>query len=121
MGNCGGCTKTNAPERYSGNKAERIHEFEENLPFTDLSIDDFENLVMAVGRFQKINGEFSPPLGNKPLKLHRVVKYFKNLEGFEALQSGQSRFSHQLKSIFLSPKAYVIEESKAEEGRSGDG
>lgn len=116
MGNCGGCTKTNAPDRLVGNRVERIRDFEESLPFNDLSIDYFENLVMAVGRFQKVNGEYHPPLANKPLKLHRVVKYFKSVPGFESLQTGQSRFIHQLKSAFLSPKAYEAEERKTEGG-----
>ena len=48
MGNCSGCSRTNAPEQVLVTKQDRIEQFEQMLPFRNLYIDEFESLVMAV-------------------------------------------------------------------------
>lgn len=82
MGNCGGCNRTNAPEHYTLTKQERIEKFEEMLPFRHLYIDEFESLVMAVAKIQKIDNEYQPSLRNNSSDLHRIIKYFKGVDEF---------------------------------------
>lgn len=67
MGNCGDCNRTRAPEQNAVvTKQDFIRKFEEEfLPFRGLYIDEFESLVMAVAKVQKINGEYVPPLANR--------------------------------------------------------
>ena len=90
MGNCGGCNRTNAPAPLQVvTKQDRIKEFEENLPFQSLFIDEFESLLMAVAQVQKINDEYQPNLRGQHSQLRRLVKYFKS---FKILQMpGQSK------------------------------
>ena len=87
MGNCGGCNRTNAPERESTilTKQDRLKLFEDSLPFRSLYIDEFESLVMAVTRIQKINNEYVPALSQRPCSLHRIVRYFKGIDEFNSL------------------------------------
>ncbi len=89
MGNCGGCNRTNAPERQGNilTKQDRIKLFEDAIPFRSLYIDEFESLVLAVARVQKLNQEYVPPLSQRPCALNRIVKYFKALDEFRELQN----------------------------------
>ena len=80
--NCGGCTRTSAPETQVVTKQERVQVFEESLPFSALYIDEFESLVLAVAKVQKINDEYQPPLRQKTCHLRRIVKYFKGIDEF---------------------------------------
>ena len=110
MGNCGGCDRTNAPEQYVVTKQDRIEQFEEMLPFRHLYIDEFESLVMAVAQIQKINNEYQPTLRSQPCRFSRIVKYFKSIDEFKALQHAQSRLSIILRSSFLSSQTYHRQE-----------
>ena len=64
MGNCGGCSRTTTQDLDNPvlTKYDRVDQFEANLPFKNLYIDEYESLVMAVARIQKINHEYKPPL-----------------------------------------------------------
>lgn len=50
-------------------KQERMDAFEESLPFNSLFIDEYESLVMAVARVQKINHEYEPALTSRTAQL----------------------------------------------------
>ena len=62
--NCGtACTRGNAEERQCLSKLDRIVDFEENLPFTKINIDDFERLALAAAKVTKCeDGLYNPPL-----------------------------------------------------------
>ena len=62
--NCGvTCTRGNPEERQCLSKLDRIVEFEENLPFTKISIDDFESLALSAAKIMKCeDGLYNPPL-----------------------------------------------------------
>ena len=62
MGNCSDCNRTNAPEQTVMTKQDLVAKFEESLPFRNLYIDEYESLIMAVAKVQKINNEYVPPL-----------------------------------------------------------
>ena len=66
-------------------KQDRISNFEKWLPFRGLYIDEFESLVMAVAKVQKINNEYHPPLYTRKCDLRRLVKYFKGIDEFADL------------------------------------
>lgn len=61
--NCGACACDVQPgERRVITKFDRIHEFESNLPFHNLTVDQFESIVMSMCKIQKIDNEYVPPL-----------------------------------------------------------
>ena len=68
-------------------KQDLIAKFEEELPFRSLFIDEFEQLVMAAARVQKINQQYEPPLWARNCKLRRLVKYFKSIDEWSELAS----------------------------------
>lgn len=61
-------------------KQERIEAFEQSLPFANLYIDEFEQLVMAVAKIRKVDGVYSPSLNQSSCNLRRIIKYFKNVD-----------------------------------------
>lgn len=70
MGNCGACNCNRAvPAETMMTKADRIEAFEESLPFQGLFIDEYESLLMAVAKVQKINHVYEPPLASRRCQL----------------------------------------------------
>ena len=110
MGNCGGCNRTNAPERGAAimSKQDRVKIFEESLPFKSLYIDEYESLVLAVVKARKVNEEYVPPLNHSASSLSRIVRYFKGIEEFSTIQNPQSRMLTLFKSAFLAAKTYSL-------------
>ena len=52
--NCGGaCTRGNPEERQCLSKFDRIAEFEQNLPFGKMSIEEFEKLACTAAKLTK--------------------------------------------------------------------
>ena len=84
-------------------KQDLISKFEEALPFKRLYIDEFEQVMMAAARIQKINQQYEPPLWAHSCKLRRLVKYFKSVDNdWKELGNPQSKLYNMLKSTFLS-------------------
>ena len=96
-------------------KQDRIERFEKQMPFSTLYIDEFESLVMAVTKVQKIDDEYMPPLRSRNCPLSRIVKYFKGVASFAELQNPQSRLYNMLKSVFLSSKTYKNAEQSGQD------
>ena len=106
MGNCGDCNRTSAPEHIVVTKQDWISKFEADMPFKNLYIDEYESLVMAIAKVQKINNEYVPPLVNQHSQLRRIVKYFKSIDEFQQLQDPNSKLNQLFKSSFLSSLTY---------------
>ena len=50
-GNCGTtCSRNDVTDRQTLSRFDRMVDFEENLPFTKMSIDDFERLALTAAR-----------------------------------------------------------------------
>ena len=63
-GNCGtACSRNDVSERQCLSRFDRMVDFEENLPFCKLSIDEFEQLAMAAAKIKITeDGMYNPPL-----------------------------------------------------------
>ena len=103
MGNCEPCTRANPVDAPVMTKQDLISKFEEALPFKKLYIDEFEQVMMAAARVQKINQQYEPPLWAHNCKLRRIVKYFKSVDNdWKELGNPHSKLYNMLKSTFLS-------------------
>lgn len=49
---------------------------------------------MAAAKVQKVNNAYEPALNISPTQFHRLVKYFKAVDGWSDLQNRESRLSH---------------------------
>ena len=52
-GNCGTvCSRNEVTDRQCLSRFDRILDFEENLPFTKISVDDFEQLALTAAKIR---------------------------------------------------------------------
>ena len=76
--NCGtACTRGNPEERQCLSKVDRIADFERNLPFGKISIDEFERLACSAAKVRRQeDGLYSPPLNQSTITLRQVASLF---------------------------------------------
>lgn len=89
-------------------KFDRIQEFEEQLPFQKITLDQFEHLFLGACQVTKVGGEYVPPLAQTDLYLRRVVKYFKKVKGFQSLADNQSILKSIFRSKLISSQTYQV-------------
>ena len=109
MGNCGPCTRANTLQNQPvPTKQDLIEQFEAALPFNALFIDEFEQIVMAAARIQKLNQQYEPPLHTRNLSLRRLVKYFKGIDEWSTIKNPSSSLHRMLRSKFLSAETFFV-------------
>ena len=91
--NCGvTCTRGSPEDRQCLSRLDRIDDFEENLAFSKISIDDFERLAMAASKIKKCeDGMYDPPLNQSTVTLRKITNKFVAHPSFSQLKDPTSK------------------------------
>ena len=77
-GNCGTtCSRNDIQDRQTLSRFDRMVDFEENLPFTKMNIDEFERFAMTAARIKiEEDGIYNPPLNSSTVTLKQITTVF---------------------------------------------
>ena len=108
-GACGtACSRSDPQERQCLSRFDRIVDFEDNLPFSKISVDEFERLALSAAKI-KIgeDGLYYPPLNQSTVTLRQITNKFSTNQYFSQLKDPTSKLCQMLKSKLLSWHTYA--------------
>ena len=77
------CSKDAQDDRQCLSKLDRMVDFEGNLPFSKMNIDEFERLALSAAKIiRNEDGLYSPPLNQSTLTLRQLTKKFSSHPSF---------------------------------------